>query len=40
MSDRSTRILTLARHEYRAAVRSRALVALGAVLVAATIASV
>lgn len=40
MSDRSTRILTLARHEYRAAVRSRALVALGAVLVIATIASV
>lgn len=34
------RTLTLARHEYRAAVRSRALVALTAVLVAATVASV
>lgn len=39
-SPRNTRIMTLARHEYRAAVRSRALVALLAVLVVTTIASV
>ena len=39
-SARRTRIVTLARHEYRAAVRSRALVALLAVLVLTTVASV
>lgn len=39
-SERRTRIMALARHEYRAAVRSRALIALLAVLVVATIASV
>lgn len=39
-SPRRTRIMTLARHEYRAAVRSRVLLGLLAVLVATTIASV
>jgi len=35
-----TRVLTIARHEYRAAVRNRLLVALAGILVAVTIASV
>lgn len=39
-SSKRTRILTLARHEYRAAVRSRVLIALLAILVAVTAASV
>ena len=40
MSNSSKRIVTLARHEYRAAVRSRVLIALIGILVAVTIASV
>lgn len=40
MSSRSVRIMTLARHEYRAAVRSRVLLVLLAVLVTVTVASV
>ena len=39
-SPRRTRIMTLAHHEYRAAVRSRVLLALIAILGVATIASV
>jgi ABC-type transport system involved in multi-copper enzyme maturation permease subunit len=39
-SARHTRVMTLARHEYRAAVRSRALLSLLAILAVATIASV
>lgn len=40
MSDRRARITTLARHEYRAAVRSRVLLVLLAILVTVTVASV
>ncbi len=40
MNSSTTRIITLARHEYRAAVRSRVLIALIGILVAVTVASV
>ena len=40
MNDSRTRIMTLARHEYRAAIRSRVLVALIGVLVLVTVVSV